>query len=68
MRPLSKAPPAATTSPCAIKGNISRKGDRIYHLPGTRDSDRTQINEASGERLFCSEGEAKAAGWRAPRG
>jgi endonuclease YncB( thermonuclease family) len=64
----SKTPQAATTGACAIKGNISRKGDRIYHLPGTRDYERTQINEASGERMFCSEDEAKAAGWRAPRG
>lgn len=60
--------PVAVSSECAIKGNISRKGDRIYHLPGTRDYERTQISEASGERMFCSEDEAKAAGWRAPRG
>ncbi|AMB43812.1 succinoglycan biosynthesis protein [Methylobacterium sp. AMS5] len=66
--PAPKAPPTAATGTCAIKGNISRKGDRIYHLPGTRDYERTQINEASGERIFCSEEVAKAAGWRAPRG
>ncbi|MCP1550735.1 MULTISPECIES: thermonuclease family protein [Methylorubrum] len=66
--PAPKTPPAAAVSACAIKGNISRKGDRIYHLPGTRDYERTQIDEASGERMFCSEDEAKAAGWRAPRG
>lgn len=66
--PAPKTPPAASSSACAIKGNISRKGDRIYHMPGTRDYERTQINEASGERMFCSEDEAKAAGWRAPRG
>ena len=53
---------------CDIKGNISRKGDRIYHLPGTRAYEKTAISEASGERMFCSENEAKAAGWRAPRG
>ncbi|KAB7786013.1 thermonuclease family protein [Methylorubrum populi] len=66
--PSPKSPAAAATSTCAIKGNISRSGNRIYHLPGTRDYERTQINEASGERMFCSEDEAKAAGWRAPRG
>lgn len=66
--PSPKTPPAAAAGGCTIKGNISRKGDRIYHTPGTRDYERTQINEASGERMFCSEDEAKAAGWRAPRG
>ncbi len=66
--PSPKTPPATAAGGCAIKGNISRKGDRIYHMPGTRDYERTQINEASGERMFCSEDEAKAAGWRAPRG
>lgn len=63
------APASPTpTSSCAIKGNINRKGDKIYHLPGTRDYERTAITEASGERMFCSEDEAKAAGWRPPRG
>jgi hypothetical protein len=53
---------------CAIKGNISRKGDKIYHLPGGRDYDRTIITTSSGERMFCSEDETKAANWRAERG
>jgi endonuclease YncB( thermonuclease family) len=49
---------------CRIKGNISGSGERIYHVPGGRDYDRTQINPAKGERWFCSEMEAQAAGWR----
>lgn len=53
---------------CQIKGNISGNGDRIYHLPGSRDYERTAITEATGERMFCTEDQAKAAGWRAPRG
>lgn len=52
---------------CPIKGNISRSGERIYHAPWFRDYDRTRINPDQGERWFCSEGEARAAGWRAPR-
>jgi endonuclease YncB( thermonuclease family) len=56
-----------TERSCAIKGNISGS-NRIYHVPGSRHYGDTQINEASGERWFCSEDEAKAAGWRAPRG
>ncbi|SFD70150.1 thermonuclease family protein [Methylobacterium sp. 13MFTsu3.1M2] len=67
-RPEREKPLAPTQAACAIKGNISRKGDKIYHLPGTRDYDRTVIDTGSGERMFCSEDEAKAAGWRAARG
>ncbi len=59
--------PVPEQAACTIKGNISRKGDKVYHLPGSRDYERTVIEEASGERMFCSEDEAKAAGWRAPR-
>ena len=49
---------------CRIKGNISRKGERIYHLPGGKWYDRTRIDPAKGERWFCSEAEARAVGWR----
>ena len=48
---------------CQIKGNISERG-RLYHLPGMRSYGATRISEAKGERWFCSEGEARAAGWR----
>jgi endonuclease YncB( thermonuclease family) len=51
-------------SDCKIKGNISRKGARIYHLPQQQDYNDTRINERNGERWFCSEEEAKAAGWQ----
>lgn len=50
---------------CPIKGNISRNG-RVYHVPWSRDYARTHIDTAKGERWFCSEKEALAAGWRAP--
>ncbi|MGB3407826.1 MAG: thermonuclease family protein [Jannaschia sp.] len=52
---------------CPIKGNISESG-RIYHLPGSRSYDATRIDTSRGERWFCSEGEARAAGWRRPGG
>ena len=64
--PSTPAEPAARS--CSIKGNISRKGERVYHLPGSRDYDRTRIDVKTGERMFCTEDEAKAAGLRAPRG
>lgn len=49
---------------CRIKGNISGKGTRIYHMPGQSDYERTGIRTEKGERWFCSENEARAAGWR----
>ena len=52
---------------CQIKGNISSKGVRIYHLRGQEQYERTRINTLKGERWFCSEAEAKAAGWRRAR-
>lgn len=51
---------------CPIKGNISRNG-RIYHPPWSPWYDRTRINTTKGEMWFCSEADAVAAGWRAPR-
>ena len=50
---------------CAIKGNISANG-KIYHPPWSPWYDRTRISTKNGERWFCSEDEAIAAGWRAP--
>lgn len=48
-----------------IKGNISvSTGEKIYHVPGGEFYDETVIDEAKGERWFCTEAEAVAAGWR----
>lgn len=49
---------------CLIKGNIGRTGKRIYHLPGQADYAATRINPRAGEQWFCSEAEARAAGFR----
>jgi endonuclease YncB( thermonuclease family) len=66
--PVASSKATASSRDCKIKGNINAKGDRIFHAPGTRDYQRTQVDERAGERWFCSEGEAVTAGWRAPRG
>lgn len=58
---------AAAAQTCAIKGNVSKNG-MIYHLPGTREYARTRISPSKGERWFCSEADARAAGWRPARG
>ncbi len=49
---------------CTIKGNINAKSERIYHMPDQQSYNVTRINPAAGERWFCSEAEAMAAGWR----
>jgi hypothetical protein len=50
---------------CDIKSNICvNTGERIYHVPGQEYYDRTRIDTGKGERYFCSEAEARAAGWR----
>ncbi|MFP5509133.1 MAG: thermonuclease family protein [Alphaproteobacteria bacterium] len=61
------APQQQVAGDCSIKGNISAKGERIYHRPGQEHYDRTRINTAQGERWFCSAAEAERSGWRAAR-
>lgn len=51
---------------CPIKGNINRDGERIYHAPWSPWYRKTTVDPKHGEQWFCSEGEALAAGWRAP--
>jgi cold shock CspA family protein len=58
-----------TKPDCVIKGNISISTQhKLYHVPGMEDYEGTIIDPDKGERWFCSEAEAVAAGWsRAPR-
>lgn len=56
------APP--TAGDCAIKGNVGSGGRRIYHMPGQADYAATRINTAKGEAYFCTEFDARAAGFR----
>jgi hypothetical protein len=50
---------------CEVKGNISiNTGERIYHVPGQEFYSPTRISWLKGERWFCSEEAARAAGWR----
>lgn len=47
-----------------IKGNISADGKKTYHVVTGGYYANTRIDPDAGERWFCSEDEAKAAGWR----
>jgi endonuclease YncB( thermonuclease family) len=62
-RPAQRAP----RDGCYIKGNVNGEGERIYHVPGSPSYDDTRVDESNGERWFCTEAEARTAGWRAPR-
>jgi len=65
---LASAVPADAPNPkCLIKGNISTKGEKIYHLPGGAMYAKTDVEPPRGERWFCTPQEAEAAGWRASK-
>jgi hypothetical protein len=49
---------------CEIKGNINLEGEKIYHVPSGEYYEKTVIEPEKGERWFCSEEDAAAAGWR----
>ena len=51
---------------CQIKGNISSRGEKIYHLPNSKNYLKTKISSLKGERWFCSEKEALENGWGKP--
>lgn len=63
---IGEAVPEPTLPPpCEnIKGNISSSGEKIYHVEGQANYKQVKIDESKGEKWFCSEEEAKAAGWR----
>ncbi|MEP7160895.1 MAG: thermonuclease family protein, partial [Dermatophilaceae bacterium] len=44
--PVAQAPSAAGS--CVIKGNVNSKGERIYHVPGSRSYDVTTIDASKG--------------------
>jgi hypothetical protein len=50
---------ARASGSCNIKGNRNRKGQWIYHVPGMPYYDQTRAEE-----IFCTEAEARAAGYR----
>ncbi|WP_246485612.1 sunset domain-containing protein [Aminobacter carboxidus] len=57
--------PTRLSRNCDINGNVSiDTGERIFHVPGQEYYDETIIRPEFGERWFCSESEARSAGWR----
>jgi hypothetical protein len=54
----------APSSECQIKDNVNRRGERIFHAPGQLNYAHIDMKKGLGERWFCTEAEAEAAGWR----
>jgi endonuclease YncB( thermonuclease family) len=48
---------------CPIKGHVGEEG-RVYVLPWSSTYDSVKVRANKGERWFCSEQEARAAGWK----
>lgn len=50
---------------CQIKGNFDKSsGDKIYHFPGCRQYEQTIVEKSLGEQWFCTEKEAREAGFK----
>lgn len=50
--------------PCPVKGGIAGGGERYYYVPTDESYPAVSVDAAKGERLFCSDEEARQAGWR----
>jgi hypothetical protein len=63
---LFSKPPTEDGKFCRIKGNINVQGEKIFHMPGDQWYDKTTVDDSQGrgERWFCSEQDALAAGFR----
>lgn len=57
---------AKATSPngCPIKGTVTSNG-KVYLAPWSSDYTKVSVRSSRGERWFCSEEEARLAGWKA---
>jgi endonuclease YncB( thermonuclease family) len=53
---------------CNVKGALGAAGEAIYYVPTDEAYDQVAVDEARGERMFCSDQEARAAGWSRPTG
>jgi endonuclease YncB( thermonuclease family) len=52
---------------CNIKGARGSANEPIYYVPTDQEYAGVAIDPARGEQMFCSDEEARAAGWTRPR-
>lgn len=60
----SPSRPSDSTRDCNIKGVIGADGQRLYYVPTDPPYGSITIDPKRGERGFCSDEEARQAGWR----
>ena len=53
---------------CNIKGALGPAEEPIYYVPTDQEYESVAIDPARGEEMFCSDEEARAAGWSRPSG
>jgi endonuclease YncB( thermonuclease family) len=49
---------------CVVKGTLGPKGERTYHMPAAPSYAKAAVDPKKGGRWFCTEAEARAAGWQ----
>ena len=57
---------AAGQAACRIKGAVTGAGERLYYGPLDDAFETIGIDPGRGDRLFCSDDEAREAGWKRP--
>jgi endonuclease YncB( thermonuclease family) len=65
-RRLPGADAASENMGCPVRGIVDDKGRKVYYVPTDSDYKKIAIEDSKGGRLFCSDGEARHAGWRRP--
>ena len=58
--------PGKPEEECNVKGMLNDAGERVYIVPTDPDYEHLSVDVAKGEQLFCSDEEARHAGWRRP--
>ena len=56
----------AEDATCPIKAIILETGQKHYFVPTDEKYKKINVDPSKGERLFCSDAEARRAGWRRP--
>lgn len=58
--------PAPEAGPCPIKAVVSPGGQHDYYVPTDKNYDSVAVDPSKGDRRFCSDEDARKAGWIRP--
>jgi endonuclease YncB( thermonuclease family) len=65
-RRLPGAAETMATAGCPIKGIAGAQGSRLYYVPTDAVYGKLRVDPERGDRTFCSDVEAREAGWHRP--